>query len=486
MRESERLGDAPAVIVADTQESVSHAELDEGSRRLVTVLDEAGLQPGSVVVLLAAPGRAAFEVFAAARRAGLQFAALDHSLGLEELAYVVNDSGAEALFVAEDLGALAGPLVRLTPSVRLRVFLGSGLPDHLDYSTCLQAPPSLGPDHAASTHVHYSDGTIARPVAARLTRSNLAEDQLTSPVLAALAPHHRVSAKTVLFSTTSLADPVAAQLYASVLILGGTVVTTRDAQATSALAALGNHPVTLAHFVPGALQALLRLPEEMRRAVDVESLAAVVHSSAPCPRWVKQSLIAWMGPVVHEFYGGAEHEALTFIDADSWRWRPGSIGRGVRGPAQACDAEGGVLAPGEPGVIWFATDLDGHREWVTLGDIGWVDPDGYVFLSGATDAEEVVRLHPGVADAALVRDVTGTRLTLVVQPGPGVAADHRLEREVVAMLAPADVPGPVEVEFVGKLPRTGSGRLVRRRLRASYADPRVSPDSTVPQPRRPS
>lgn len=480
-RDNLRPSEAPAVVVADTGETLTHGEFEERTRRLITTLHEAGLGPGSVMAMLAPPGPDAMVVYAAARRAGLTFAALDHSRGLGELAYVVNDSGAAALFVDARLGVDTASLCRLTPGVRLRASLGNALPEHLEFERCLQASAYPGEGQPECFVLRYSDGTMARPVAVSVSRSNRRRGQLRSPVVAALAKTYEVTDATVLFSVTGLADPVAEQLYAAVLIAGGTVVTTSVNAPSDLLAALASSRATLAHLLPAQLEALMQVPSDERHAADLSALAAVIHSSAPCPLRAKQSLIRWLGPRVHECYGGAEHEVLTFIDGLAWLGHPGSVGRGVRGPAQARDADGRVLEPGDQGVVWFAADPEG-RQWVTLGDVGVVDPEGYVYLVGRADAEQVVRLHPGVADAALVSNGADVRLTLVVQPRPGVAADRRLEREVIAMLAPVGLGRQVDVEFVGELPRTGSGRLIRRRLRASY-DGAVSVAPVVPRAR---
>jgi len=469
--------DHPAVVMACTGTSWTHSQLEDRGRRLASGLLAAGLVPGDVVALLGGSSLAAFEVLQAVEHARLTLAALDHTTGLEQLAYVVNDSAARVVFFGPDTAELAGSLRRLTPGVRLHVALDGDLDGCVDHAELLVEPAELRFAEGGGAQLRYSSGGRGRPRPSSVQRpSRIA----TTRVLAALAPHHTISAETVLLAGGTLADPIGWQLTTAVLGAGGTVVALDGGDPDETLAAISAHRVTLVSLSAPSLVGLLRVPEAARQRHDLSSVGAVVHSGARLPVVAKRQLIDLFGPVVHEFYASAELGALSFISAQEWLERPGSVGRSLLGAAYAVGPEGDLPA-GETGIVHFgpalipgprvAEQVPAPRSRVTLGDQGRVDAGGYVHLAGARELEELLCLHPKVADVAAMT-VAGLSDIVLVQPAVGVAPDVALERELVAFLRPR-VSSPDALgglQFVPRIPRTMAGGLATGRAHQSQAD----------------
>ncbi|HSV39131.1 MAG TPA: AMP-binding protein [Nocardioidaceae bacterium] len=455
-----------ALVVADTGTTLSHQELREASARVATALFAQGLRPGDTVAVLAEPGAEHLQVRVAARRIGVFVVALDPALSLEERAFVINDSGARTLFVSERYAADAGSLRPLTPGVELRCSLGGSLPDHVPFGRLLEPAADGQVELATDLSLYYTAGTRARPRGVR--RIGVAAGLL------------QVDRRTVLFSPTPWSDPVGAQLFEAVLEAGGTLVTLTEFDAASAQTAMAEHAPTLLHLLPWHL---LRL---MKHGTVPALEATLVHSSAPCPGGVKRWALDWLDDRVLELYGGAACDVLTKVDGPEWRERPGTVGRAVQGAIHVCDATGDELPPGAVGLVYFD---QGHevpsvpdvvmphprnRSWFSLGDLGRVDKDGYLSLvDPARELEDLLVVHPKVADAAVIPlDVhLDAGLRAVVQPAEGITGGVALDRELRAYLRGRVSSGlvPRAVDFAATLPRTGTGKLVRRKLVARFA-----------------
>jgi long-chain acyl-CoA synthetase len=452
-----------AVVVADTGAWSSHAELEETSARVASALRSHGLRQGDTVAVLAGHSVEVFQVRRAARRSGLLVVALDAALALEEMAFVINDSGARALFVSGEHRDVASSLRALTPYVELRcAFDGSG-EDVVAYADLLQASPLDEPDHRDDAVLYYTAGTRARPRGVR--RSGRVSDAL------------EITGDTVLFSPTSWSDPVASQLFDAVLDQQGTVVTLAGFDAAEAVEAMRRHGPTLLHLLPWHLLRLMKHPEAPPTG------ATLVHSSAPCPPGVKHWAIQWLGDRVIELYGGAACDVLTVVTAEEWRQRPCTVGRPVRGEIHVCDLTGEKVPGGRAGLVYFENDggvpfVPGlvlphptQPRWFSLGDVGRVDAEGYLYLvDRSREIEDLLVVHPKVADAAVLAagDERQSRpvLRAVVQPSNGVPRGVALDRELRAYLR-GRVPAeriPQVFDFVDTLPRTASGKVVKRKL----------------------
>jgi long-chain acyl-CoA synthetase len=246
---------------------------------------------------------------------------------------------------------------------------------------------------------------------------------------------------------------------------------------------------------------MLKLDDAVRQRYDLSSLRNTFHAAAPCPVEVKQAMMAWWGPIIHEFYGGTEANGLTSIGPQEWLERPGSVGRPVWGIPRICDEQDNVLPPRSTGTIYFAdgAPFEYHKDpektaasrnrhgWTTIGDVGWLDEQGYLYLtdrksymiiSGGVniypqEVEDQLILHPKVADVAVIGAPDpdmGEKVVAVVQPASWSDAGPELEAELIDWLRPriGRHKIPRRIDFAEALPRTPTGKLLKRELREIY------------------
>jgi acyl-CoA synthetase (AMP-forming)/AMP-acid ligase II len=286
-----------------------------------------------------------------------------------------------------------------------------------------------------------------------------------------------------------------------VLRLGGTCIVLDRFEPVATLRAIETHRVTHSQWVPTMFVRLLRLAEAERKRFDLTSHRVAIHAAAPCPVAVKESLLEWWGPIVHEYYGGSEGGGLTYVTPQEWLAHRGSVGRAVVGRVHIVGEDGAEQPAGEPGVIYFegGVPIEYHndpektkrayheRGWSTIGDVGYLDADGFLYLTDRKDfmiivggvniypqeAENVLVMHPEVADVAVFGvpdEEFGEQVKAVVQPLDMSRAGPELEAELIAWCRArlSHVKCPRSVDFEAELPRTDAGKLYKRRLRERY------------------
>jgi long-chain acyl-CoA synthetase len=474
--------------------------------QLAHVLHEAGLRKGDGVALLTENNLRAFEVYWAALRSGLYITAINHQLAPDEVAYIVNDSGASALIVSHAKRELAAKVVKEASNTRLKLAFGGPVDGYASYEAAIaaaSAEPFADQPHGST--MLYSSGTTGRPKGVRPPLPPVQISETTDPVVSLAGKFFGVDADTRYLSPAPIYHAAPMRWCGAIHAHGGTVVMTRKFDAETALRLIADLRISHAQFVPTMFVRMLQLPEHIRTRHDTKSLKLAVHAAAPCPVEVKQRMIDWWGPVLVEYYAGTEANGLTMIDSKTWLTKRGSVGRAVLGIVHVCDDEGRELPPGEIGNIYLERDYipftyhndpaktkaAQHREhptWSTLGDIGYVDRDGYVFLtdrksfmiiSGGVniypqEIENVLALHPAVHDVAVIGlpdPEMGESVTAFVQSAKGVAAGPALEREIIEFVRSkiAHFKAPKSVRFVDDLPRTETGKLVKGELKKKYA-----------------
>jgi long-chain acyl-CoA synthetase len=285
--------------------------------------------------------------------------------------------------------------------------------------------------------------------------------------------------------------------------LGATVVIMPKFDPEAALTAIAAHHVTVTQMVPTMFVRLLKLADAIRLSYDVSSLQHVIHAAAPCPIDTKRSMIAWLGPIIQEYYGGSEGNGSTNITSVEWLAKPGSVGKASWGTIHICDDDGNDLGPNMPGIVYFEGGWDFqylgdpaktrdsrhpvHAKWSTLGDIGYLDEDGYLFLtdrksymiiSGGVniypqEVENLLITHPRIADAAVIgvpNPDFGEEVKAVVQPMDWADATPEFAAELIAYcrasLSP--VKCPRSVDFDPALPRLDNGKLYKRLVKDRY------------------
>ena len=496
--------DKPAVIVAGGTEVTTYRELEERSARLARYLHATGLRRGDHIALLTDNDPRTFEVYWAAMRSGLYFTAVNNHLSPAEIAYIVNDCGAKALVVSAHLAESAAKIVPDTPGVSIRLSYRGDVEGHDSYEAALAgSSPEPLPSQPAGMDMLYSSGTTGRP---KGIKPPLPDTTVAEPtnVTSVFAPIYGFDTETVYLSPAPIYHAAPLRFCATIQALGGTVVMMEKFDAEQALAAIERHRVTHSQWVPTMFVRMLKLDDAVRSRYDVSSLRVAIHAAAPCPVQVKQAMIDWWGPVLYEYYAATESIGVTLIDSEQWLRRAGSVGKAALGLIHVCGADGGELAPGEIGTIYFEreempfayhNDPDKtteaihpqHPTWSTTGDIGYVDDEGFLFLtdrkafmiiSGGVniypqEVEDALALHPKVFDSAVIGipdAEMGESVQAVIQPAPGVTGSPELADELRTFLRDriAHYKVPRGVDFVDELPRTPTGKLVKGKLRDRY------------------
>jgi long-chain acyl-CoA synthetase len=481
--------DKIALHIAATGETLNYAELDALSNQSAWQLRAQGLRRGDVIATLFGNGPEVFILGWAAQRAGLYLTAISNKLSPADTAYIVSDSGAKLLVASDALGVLAESAAAV-PCFRWSAWR--------DLAARQLATPIA--DESPGADLLYSSGTTGRPKGVMPALPEGAIDQPTA--LTGMGAHlYGMGPDTIYLSTSPLYHAAPLRWAMTVQRLGGTVIVTDRYDPEEALALIKRHRVTHATFVPTHFVRMLKLPGAVRTRYDVSSLRAAIHAAAPCPVPVKQAMIDWWGPILHEYYSGTESCGITALSSAEWLRKPGSVGRAVLGTIKIVGADGEVLPPGHEGQIYFAdgpafaylndpvktAEAHNARGWATLGDIGRVDEEGYLFLtdrkgfmiiSGGVniypqEIENLLVAHPKVADVAVIGapdEEMGERVVAVIQPmrwedaGPALAEELR----TFARAALGGVKTPRVFDFRRELPREPTGKLLKKPLIAEY------------------
>ncbi|MBL6457951.1 AMP-binding protein [Belnapia sp. T6] len=489
----------PAAIFPDTGVVVSYGALQARARRAAHWLIHRGLQAGDGIAVLLDNRPEFLELAEAARLAGLYFTPLSIHLRPHEVAYVLNDSGAKLLVVSPELEGLAAALVAEGAlGDRPRYALGAGLAGYESYEAALAAEDAEAPlpERPLGREFLYSSGTTGLPKGIR--RPMLPHEQRDAPMW-------DMTWKTLYGFDESVTYLSPAPLYHAApfgyvgrtLLEGGTAVILRKFDAAQCLAVIESHRITHSQWVPTMFVRLLALPEEVKHRHDLSSHRVAIHAAAPCPVPVKRAMIEWWGPILYEYYAGSEGIGTTVIDSETWLHKPRSVGRPVNGVTIHITGEDGQeLPPGETGVICFeggprfayhnAPDKTAacydERGWATLGDLGWLDEDGFLFLSDRradlilsggvniypAEIEAVLAQHPAVGEVAVVgvpHAEMGEQVHAVIVPRAEVAP---AELDAWCRDRLSGVKRPRSYEFAEELPRSEAGKLLRRILKERY------------------
>ena len=496
--------DRPCIVMASTGETISYRELDARANRLAHLLRATGLEHADHFSIFMENNSRYVECCSAGERSGLYYTCINSYLTAEEVAYIVQNSQSQVLITSAAKRDVALAAAALCPDLKLCLVVdGSGTDARLvDLDTATAAYPSTPlPDERAGMSMLYSSGTTGRPKGILRPMPDMPPSEQT-PLFNFLNGLWYYREGMVYLSPAPLYHSAPQAAVGLTLRNGGTVVIMERFDPEQYLALVEQYRITHSQLVPTMFSRMLKLPEDVRGRYDLSSLEFAVHAAAPCPAQVMEQMIAWWGPIIHEYYGATEGLGFTACNSEEWLAHRGSVGRVMLGQLHILDDELHECPSGTPGTVWFKTatpfeyfnDPEKTREarsadgtMSTVGDVGYVDQDGYLYLtdratfmiiSGGVniypqECENLLITHPKVADAAVfgVPNVDlGEEVKAVVQLMPGIDPGPAVTEELLAFCAMhlSRQKCPRSIDFEAELPRLPTGKLYKRVLRDRY------------------
>ena len=498
----EKFPEKPAVVMARSGETVSYGELEGRSNQLARLLRETGLREGDHIAVFMENHARYLEVVWGGLRSGLYVTAINSFLTPPELAYIVNDCGAAALVTSRAKAELVSELdgENATPAIHTRLMTDDAIDGFDAYEDAIASHSTERlPEERMGATMLYSSGTTGRPKGILRPLSGETPTEAKVPWLVGLA--YGFAEDMVYLSPAPLYHAAPLAFTTATQCWGGTVICMEKFDAAHALQLLERHGVTHSQWVPTMFSRMLKLPEEERARFVFDTHRWAIHAAAPCPVPVKRDMIDWWGPILYEYYAGSEGNGSTGITSEEWLKKPGSVGKPTLAKIHIVDEDGNDLPVGREGTVYFSgmggfeyhnapektaeAHLAGDRS--TLGDVGYLDEDGYLFLtdrksymiiSGGVniyprEIEDHLITHPKVADVAVFgvpNEEFGEEVKAVIQAMPEITADDALASELLDYCREglAGYKVPRSVDFDDELPRLPTGKLYKRLLRDRY------------------
>jgi long-chain acyl-CoA synthetase len=494
--------DKIAYQMAGSGKAITYRELDELSNQGAQLFRALGLKAGDHIAFLMENRLAFMEIAWAAQRAGLYYTAISRYLTKDEIAYIVSDCGAKVFITSPKCAEQVRQIVSSEHGAPLFFMLDEPEPGFRSWDREAAAQPitPIG-DEVAGYDMLYSSGTTGRPKGIKKefeAKPIHAPNQFLKVLCADMCG---MDTETIYLSPAPLYHAAPLRFNMMVTVLGGTSIIMEHFDAEEFLRLIERHKATQSQLVPTMFVRMLKLSDEVRTAYDVSSLKGAIHAAAPCPVDVKAKMIDWWGPILIEYYAGSEGNGVTVCTSQQWLEHRGSVGRAVVGNIKILGEDGEDMPTGEIGLVYFAdapvftyhNDPEktkrayNDKGWSTLGDVGYLDGDGFLYLtdrksymiiSGGVniypqETEDVLITHPDVADVAVFgvpNEEMGEEVKAVVQPHDLARAGKALEEQLILFcrqrLSP--IKCPRSIDFEAELPRTPTGKLVKRHLRERY------------------
>ena len=494
--------DKIAYQMAGTGKAITYRELDELSNQGAHLFRSLGLKAGDHIALLMENRLAFMEICWAAQRSGLYYTAISRYLKQDEIDYIIADCGAKVVITTPKCADQIKTLIKGAPGEPVFYMMDEPQAGFRSYDKEAAAQPTTPiADEVAGYDMLYSSGTTGRPKGIKKAFEGKPIDEPNAFLRVLCASMCGMNAETIYLSPAPLYHAAPLRFNMMAVLLGGTSIIMEHFDAEDFLKLVEKYKVTQAQLVPTMFVRMLKLPQELRERYDVSSLKGAIHAAAPCPIEVKAKMIEWWGPILIEYYAGSEGNGVTVSTSRQWLTHRGTVGRAVVGKIKILDDNDQELPAGQIGTVYVADApvFSYHNDpektkraynakgWSTLGDVGYVDDEGFLYLtdrksymiiSGGVniypqETEDVLITHPGVADVAVFgvpNEEMGEEVKAVVQPHDMARVGKELETELMLFcrqhLSP--IKCPKSIDFEAALPRTPSGKLVKRHLRDRY------------------
>jgi long-chain acyl-CoA synthetase len=503
-------GDQPAFIMAQSGETVTYAELEARTNQLAHFLRSRGLKRLDHYAIFMENNARYLECCGAGERAGLYFTCVNSFLTPQELAYIVNNSESKVLIFSEEKRAIAIEALLQCPKVEVALVVngrgdGNRILNFDDALASMSTTPIA--DESVGTAMLYSSGTTGQPKGIiRPLPEQPPSQQL--PLFDFLQKLWRYREGLAYLSPAPLYHSAPQAAVNLVIRNGGTAIIMENFDPERYLQLVEKYRPTHSQLVPTMFSRMLKLPQAVRDRYDLSSLEVVIHAAAPCPAQVKEQMIDWWGPIIHEYYGATEGLGFAACDSAQWLAHRGTVGKVMLGDLHVLDENMQPCPKGTSGTLWFktATPFEYFNDpaktsdarspdalMSTVGDVGYVDDDGFLYLtdratfmivSGGVniypqECENLLITHPKIADAAVFgipNEDLGEEVKAVVQVMPGIPASSALSDELIAFCAKhlSRQKCPRSIDFEAELPRLPTGKLYKRLLRDRYWGDRKS------------
>lgn len=494
----------PAFIMATSGEAVTYTELEARNNRLAHLFRRRGMKRRDHYAVFMENNSRYLEACGAGERAGLYFTCVNSYLTSDELAYILTNSESRILITSMAKLAIAREALPQCPKVELCIVVDG--PTESERIVGLQEataglPATPISDESIGTAMLYSSGTTGRPKGILRPLPEQPPSQ-QMPLFDFLQKLWCYREGMIYLSPAPLYHSAPQAAVNLTIRMGGTVIIMESFDPERYLQLVEKWRITHSQLVPTMFSRMLKLPQDVRQRYDLSSLEIAIHAAAPCPALVKDDVINWWGPIIHEYYGATEGLGFTACNSAEWLAHRGTVGKVLFGELHILDENLQPCPVGTPGTVWFKTaspfeyfnDPNKTREarspdgsMSTVGDVGYVDSDGYLYLtdratfmiiSGGVniypqECENLLITHPKIADAAVFgvpNPDLGEEVKAVVQPMPGIEPGPDLAEELIsfcsAKLSRQKVPR--SVDFEAELPRLPTGKLYKRLLRDRY------------------
>jgi long-chain acyl-CoA synthetase len=495
--------DPQRVAVISEQGNRTFKQLNDRANQIAQLLRDRGYTEGDGIAILCGNRPEFIEVRFAAHRLGARLTTVNWHLAPEEAAYIVDDCDAVALFAEARSAQPASLAIKEAGKVKIGLAIGGDIDGCEDYETALAAYPTIDIDNPVLGNLmQYTSGTTGRPKGVLRKQPDPEAAAGLQEMLTLVFQFDPDSGEDRALVTGPMYHSGPFNLAMNTPLNAGIGVVLMDKwEPEKTLQLIAEHRITHCFLVPTMFMRLLALPEEIRKQYDVSSLRFVIHGAAPCPIEIKHQMLDWFGPVIWEMFAGTEGPG-TIVSPAEWLAKPGTVGRAGAGQMKICDEQGQEVPSGVEGEIWWLNPKDSRFEYYkspektaeaqqgkyfTVGDIGRVDDEGYLFITGRSaecvisggvniypqEIDDVLLTHPDVADVACVgvpHADLGEQVKAVVQLAAGAVVSDAKALQLIEFVQPliARQKWPRSVDFVDEIPRSAAGKVYRRQLRDSY------------------